>query len=284
LIVLSGSNRFGKKLVMENRDFKSNNGRIWAGVFLIALGFLFLLQRLGFKIPYWVFSWPMILIFIGFFLFIKHGWKTGGWIPLILIGAFFLVDLIVPAYSLRSYFLPIFLFSVGLLMIFKPKGSRLFTTHHAGRDFFRGERSWASERVPTAEMNTPDAEMRGETTLNRSLAHSQDYLDSVAVFGGVKKVFFTRDFKGGEAVTVFGGTEIDLSKADINGVVTLELTQVFGGTKLIVPNHWQVRSEVVAFLGGIEDKRYSQQNLMDPGKVLILNGTAVLGGIEIRTY
>ena len=37
---------------------------------------------------------------------------------------------------------------------------------------------------------------------------------------------------------MFGGAEINFMQADIQGRVELEVNQVFGGTKLIVPAHW----------------------------------------------
>jgi hypothetical protein len=115
---------------------------------------------------------------------------------------------------------------------------------------------------------------------------SSELLDSTVIFGGAKKNIITKNFRGGEAVTVFGGTEINLMQADLAGPVVLELTQVFGGTKLIVPPHWKVWSkEMVAILGGIDDKRPMMGNQAeDTNKVLILRGTCVLGGIDIRSY
>jgi predicted membrane protein len=87
---------------------------------------------------------------------------------------------------------------------------------------------------------------------------SEDYLDTVAVFGGVRKNVTSKDFKGGEVVCVLGGAEINLSQSIINGQASLELVNVLGGTKLIVPPHWEIKSEVVAIFGGIEDKRIQQ--------------------------
>ena len=101
----------------------------------------------------------------------------------------------------------------------------------------------------------------------------------------MKKNIISKNFRGGESVTVFGGTEINLTQADISGAVGLEITQIFGGTKLIVPANWTVQSkELVAILGGIDDKRPPVPNAGAPEKVLILKGTCLLGGIEIRSY
>lgn len=93
----------------------------------------------------------------------------------------------------------------------------------------------------------------------------------------------SKSFKGGDVTTVLGGSEIDLSQADFTGTVRLEVTQIMGGTKIIVPPHWEVRSEITAIFAGFEDKR-QQPAMTNPEKVLIINGTSVLGGIELKNY
>ena len=112
-------------------------------------------------------------------------------------------------------------------------------------------------------------------------------LDSTVVFGGVKKNIISKNFRGGECVTVFGGTILNLMQADLNGPVVLELTQVFGGTKLIIPPHWKIQSrDMVAIFGGIDDKRPLLGNPQDDEseRLLILKGTCLLGGIEIKSF
>lgn len=84
---------------------------------------------------------------------------------------------------------------------------------------------------------------------------------------------------------MFGGTELNLMQADIEEKATLEITQVFGGTKLLVPAHWEIKSEIVAVLGSVEDKRPVQPNVSsEPAKTLVLVGTVVFGGIEIKSF
>ena len=85
-------------------------------------------------------------------------------------------------------------------------------------------------------------------------------------------------------VTIFGGSELNMSQADINGVVTIEVVQIFGGTKLIVPSNWKIQtSELVSVFGGIDDKRQLTTS-QDETKVLNLRGTSIFGGIDIRSY
>jgi predicted membrane protein len=269
---------------MENELNNSKTGRIAAGLFLVGIGVVLLIDRLGAGLPGWVFSWPMILITIGAFLGLRHRFRGGAWVILMVIGFIFLFDMISPDYSLRRYFWPIMIMVIGLIMILKPRGSRSW----GGRNDWRRHNmeNDLSQPIQPANINQPLHETQFKTYQETKSTHATaaDYLDSAAIFGGVRKAFFTKDFKGGEALSVFGGQEIDLSKSDIQGTVQLELTQIFGGTKLIVPNNWNIKSEVVAFLGGIEDKRHTDAASVDPGKILLLKGTSILGGIDIRSY
>jgi hypothetical protein len=73
-------------------------------------------------------------------------------------------------------------------------------------------------------------------------------------------------------------------KADMQHSASLEVNNIFGGTKLIVPSNWDIKNEVTAVFGGIEDKRNIAAGIVDPGKILVLNGTCVFGGIEITNY
>ena len=100
----------------------------------------------------------------------------------------------------------------------------------------------------------------------------------------MKKNHLGKNFKGGDIVSFMGGSEIDLSQADINGHVKIDVTNVFGGTKLVVPPTWDVQNDIAAVFGGVDDKRQLTSTPLHPNKVLILDGTCVFGGIEIRSF
>jgi hypothetical protein len=51
-----------------------------------------------------------------------------------------------------------------------------------------------------------------------------------------------------------------------------------------VPADWDVKSDIVAIFGGIEDKRSLESISINPGKVLLLKGTSIFAGIEIRNF
>jgi hypothetical protein len=41
---------------------------------------------------------------------------------------------------------------------------------------------------------------------------------------------------------------------------------------------------MVAILGGVDDKRNIRPELIDPNRRLIIEGTSLMGGLEIRSF
>ncbi len=254
------------------------------------LGGIFLMKELSFGFfPGWLFSWPMILIAVGVFSGIKHGFRGGGWMILLLVGGFFLLDQVDTGFNIHRYIVPFAIICVGLVMITRPRrgdDSRYWNRYDRRGWGWRGG-YWQDDQnrppytPPPPPASGPSASPDPGTA--QQAGSAEDYIDSVSVLGGVKKVIVSKNFRGGEATSFLGGTELDFTQADINGTVVLELTQVMGGTKLIVPGNWSIRNEVNAVLGGVDDKR-QVHIATDPNKLLILKGTSVLGGLEIRNY
>jgi predicted membrane protein len=241
----------------DNAPKETNrSGRIFAGALVVFVGVVFLLRRAGVDLPYWITTWPMFLIAIGLFIGIRHSFRGFIWAFPIVIGLIFLLDDFYPYYDFYHFTWPLVIIAVGLFIMFR-----------GGKK----NRNWSKWE----DMNS--------TTHN----FSDDYIDSTVVFGGVKKNIISKNFRGGEASTVFGGTEINLTQADVDGKIVLEITQIFGGTKLLVPPHWVIQSEdLVSVFGGVEDKRpaIADMSKVDSNKVLILKGTCIFGGIDIKSY
>jgi predicted membrane protein len=234
-------------------------GKVLGGIILVAVGAVLLARQLGFEFPAWLFTWPVMLIVIGLYIGARHLFRNPGWIVLVTIGGIFLIDRLYADINIATFFWPLFIIAAGILMIFKPH-----------------RKTWNRQALYD-HTDTHEFPVEQEEVIK------EDFLDSVSIFGGVKKNIISKNFKGGEITCIMGGAEINLSQADIQGRVTLEVTQVLGGTKLIVPSHWDVQPEMVAVLGGVEDKRQLQSNVAED-KVLILKGTSVLGGIEIKSF
>ncbi len=258
----------------------SNNSRVLAGVLLLIIGLLFFLKQSGIALfPYWLFTWPMFLVALGVFIGVKSNFRGAGWLVLLIIGGFFLVDNILDLYVLRPYLVPAVLVGIGLMLILRPK--------RKGFDSRGAERAMAGTELPggSSGFSMGSDTMPGDAgTSADPFSSFEERLDASAVFGAVKKNILSKNFKGGEVAAVFGGCEIDLSKADIQGTVKVEVTAVMGGVKLIVPSHWTIKQELTAVFGGVEDKREVHGVIAVQNKVLLLEGTAFLGGIEIKSY
>lgn len=258
---------------MDNKEniAKSNSGKIVTGLIILIAGIVLLFNQLGYHFPDWLFTWPMILIAIGLISGVKHQFKNAGWIFMMLLGGIFLLDKIEPSLQIIEFGWPVLIIILGLWMIF---GRNQHPACKLQRKENRKKR-WEQK------FNGPEST---EQESDGTLPKSDDYLDTVSIFGGVTKRVFSKDFKGGEIVNIFGGSEIDFTQADINGRIILNVTQVFGGTKIIVPSHWQVVSDLAAVFGGIDDKRNVNTHVTNMDKVLVLKGTSIFAGIEIRSY
>jgi predicted membrane protein len=189
-----------------------------------------------------IFSWQSFLIVLGLIMLTGKDNKATGFI-LIFVGAFFLVPKILDVpYDWTRLFWPVVLVVIGASLIF-------------GTAFWR---------------------RRG----HRLEGTTDDYVDDVNIFGGHDRNITSQEFRGGSIVSVFGGGKYDLRNSKLSsGSNELELTNVFGGIKLIVPSDWDVRIEVVAIFGGYSDKRIITS--VNNDQKLVIKGVSIFGGGEV---
>ena len=242
---------------------QTRGGRMLAGLIVVIAGAALLLKNSGILMPSWLFSWQMFLIVLGLFIGAKNSFKTGGWWIVSLVGVVFLFEGMIFNISIRHLFWPVIIIGIGLMMIFKPK--KKWHRHHKNAWHQKWEEKYSKYQ---------------------DISDENDNIDSTIIFGNTKKKILSKNFKGGDITCIFGGVEINLMQADINGRVMLEITQIFGGTKLLVPAHWEVvQTEMVSIFGGIEDKRpQSLDKYFDGVKTLVIVGTSIFGGIDIKSY
>lgn len=245
--------------------------RFWTGLALLIVGGVLLADRMGVDFPNWLFDWPSILILVGIITGIKCRFQNSSWLIMVLVGGVFLVDKIDDNLDFRQYVWPVLILALGLIFMLRPR-----------KRWRRNKPVW--DGVSYVNVDPPGTSPVSSAVGDQEKVSAEDMIESVSIFGGVKKVITSKNFKGGEIICFMGGAEYNLTQADFTGPVSIEIMQAFGGTKLIVPPHWEIRSESVAIFAGIEDKRPPQPGTFDPGKVLIIKGTTIFGGIEIRSY
>lgn len=232
----------------------SSNKRVYLGIFMIALGSIWVLERLNLIPKFWediFISWQMLLIGIGIFSMIG-GNKTTGTI-LIVIGGFFLIPEItnIP-YELRRIGWPMLIIGIGVVLLVTQSGR--------------------------FKKDPPQFEP-GQFSGNHN------YFDDFVIFGGREIYFDSQSFVGGKTTSVFGGTEYDFRQARLSehGAV-IDCLTLFGGAGFKVPPDWTIKNEVTAIFGGFTDKRGSSINhiVSDPSKTLVIRGFAAFGGVEIK--
>ncbi|PTT00638.1 hypothetical protein DBR11_09460 [Pedobacter sp. HMWF019] len=264
---------------MENYKIKnrSHSNSAWSGLILLIIGVVFFLRSFGIYIPGWILSWPMLLIAIGLFIGFKRNFRGGGWLIMVLIGGYFTLGSIAD-FDIRKYYFSLAFIGLGLYLIFKPKRNR----DRWKKKFDESQFSELNNEKRAQFEQDPSFSAAGGAANEGNVS---DFIDSVNAFGGTHHKVYSKNFKGGDVVAIFGGCEINLTQADFEGTVRIDVVALFGGVKIIVPSTWLVKSEATAIFGGIDDKRavvpFEGEGAR---KILIIEGVAIFGGVDIRNF
>lgn len=269
-----------------------------AGIILLVVGGILLLKQFAFfPFAHWLISFPMALVVIGLYVGAKNNFRNLGWVIITVIGFALLLDDIFPHIDLSDFFWPAAMIGFGVYMILRRKNPDYWNK----KDW---KKKWDSSKYnfggysntnaePVVDYTVKDPNVTSDTQTpppppnpGPTGTHytGDEHLDLVSVFGSNKKVIFSKNFQGGEIVNVMGGAEIDFTQANINGRVYIDVTQIFGGTKIIVPSHWMVVSNMAAVFAGVDDKRIRTNAPLDSEKVLVLTGVSIFAGVDVRSY
>jgi predicted membrane protein len=235
----------------ERRHPSGINNKLIIGVILVLVGIALVIRNTGIFpdfIDNVIFSWPMLLVTIGFIMTLGSTEKTAG-IIVMSVGGFFLIPILFrETFHVYNLFWPSIFIIVGIIFIVSKR------------------KGWHS--IKTAG------------------TVSDNYIDYVNIFSGSERKIVSDNFSGGKVTAIFGGSEIDLTKSKLaQGRSELEIACVFGGTTIIVPDDWYITIEVTPILGGFGDSRkLIPGRTIDPSKQLVIRGTVVFGGGEVKSY
>ncbi len=234
------------------------SGAIVGGV-LVILGTVLLLDRLGFiQFRDFFRYWPAILVFIGLQKLIQ-GPDNGARVFGALVGGAGTVLLLnrLGITNIRLFDLwPVSIIAVGVLLLYNT---------------LNGGGTWRGFGHVSDSPGAPPSS-------------GDSWIEFTTIFGGIQVRNNSPRFEGGNLTAIFGGCEVDLSRAVMAGdSAVLNLTATFGGIALRVPDGWTVVFQGTPIFGGYEDKTVRVPPVPGvPEKTLYLRGTAAFGGIEVK--
>ncbi|MCF7890120.1 cell wall-active antibiotics response protein [Candidatus Bipolaricaulota bacterium] len=112
----------------------------------------------------------------------------------------------------------------------------------------------------------------------------KDSLNLVALFSGNSSKVVSQAFRGGSSVSMFGGSEVDLTDAKLSsGEAKFDVFAMFGGTEITVPESWEIVIKGLPLFGGLDDKTSAptREGEVDP-PTLVINYLALFGGVEVK--
>ena len=114
-----------------------------------------------------------------------------------------------------------------------------------------------------------------------SVGDDSGVFEATAILGGASRRISTPNFQSGEATAIMGGCEIDLRDCGSEGgPAEIDSFSFWGGIEIRVPDDWEVQVKGLAILGGYGDETRTIEG--DGRKVLVISGTAIMGGVEIK--
>ena len=216
------------------------------GVLFLIVGIVLILNNMGhlsYEFRRYFFQWENILIAIGVVLVVTQQNDKVGYV-IIGLGVIFSLD--------HWFGIDVHIWQLWPV-VFVIAGIYIIRRNASGKDFNPGDNSFNS-----------------------------DIIEDTAIFGGGDRVYTTNGFKGGTLTAIFGGSNIDLTTCQLaEGQNVIDVFYMFGGSKIRVPQDWDVHLNVTGIFGAMTDKR----TLIDPNKssdkTLYIKGIALFGGAEL---
>lgn len=243
-------NGFDEGLRRKRRYRQSTAGGFVAGILIIGVGSLMLLNTLGVINVHSIWAYlPLLFVVLGFVRIVEGPTSVvslgfGG--LMVIGGTVWFLDNIGVFWIDKRLFPPLLIIGVGVLLLLR-----------------------AAERQRVrASGGVPDAT-------------SDSMVNLWTIFGGVKRYVDSQQFKGGDLFAMFGGIEVDLTPAAVVGSAVVDANAIFGGVDISVPDSWSVDVKGVGIFGGYEDKTLHPDPSF-PAPKLVITGFALFGGVTVK--
>ena len=250
------------------------------GAIIVLFGAFLLLKNLSFgdMLPAWLLGWQMILIILGLVIGVNSNFEKKSSIVLICLGILFLLKEWT-SLSMGKFLIPLLAIGIGIYLI-KRNRQPVHLPPNDGQPTPSPDNSDSNSF--DWDKRVGDPEPSSEKEEKYSSYYGENYLKIDAILGSTKKIILTKNFLGGTMTNILGSTEINLLQADLKQPVVIDVFQLFGSTKIIVPPHWNVSTQVSSVLGENDDRRIVINHPYDEGKRLYITGTSILSTIAIK--
>jgi predicted membrane protein len=222
-----------------------NPGRLLLGLVLVALGVVFLLDRLG----------------VG-----RAGELVGQYWPLVIVAAGVLQLVVTP----RAYLPASVTVAVGLILL-------AATTGLLGANVWQV--FWPIVLIAVSLLLLAGVLTRSvPRDVNR-----RDTAQAMAIFSGHRITSQSQQFHSASLTAVFGGVTLDLTQARLapEGAV-VDVMAAFGGVEILVPSGWRVSLSGVPIFGGFSDKTPTSGVAVETAPGLEVRGVVLFGGAEVK--
>ncbi len=100
------------------------------------------------------------------------------------------------------------------------------------------------------------------------------------IFSGVKEVVNSKEFKGANCYSIFGGIKLDLRDVLLKDDAVINCYAIFGEIDLTVPKDVNIIIHSSSLFGGVNNKTSNKNS--DNKKTIYINVTAIFGGVDVK--
>jgi predicted membrane protein len=269
---------------METKNYHSK-GKLWLGLAAIIGGAIALYSNIGLNLELKpiIVSWQALLIILGLCKLIYRNYFHG--LLLIIVGKFFLMPKLYAVFPEKfswvgenfvQIYYPILIITGGILLVLywllpeKYKHRHCCGHHHFHPEF-------------KVEFAKEFKKEHSKHEFGKNFNRNSGKINKNAIFAGSDEIYLDEVFTGGEISAIFGGINLDLRRATLpEGETFLEINAIFGGVNIYVPNTWLVETRTTTILGGFTDSRLIDNEKIDNSRKLIITGSFIFGGGEMK--
>jgi predicted membrane protein len=270
-----------KSKIMDTQTNKFHPGLI-IGIIIILLGGMLIASNTGFiprEFRQIIVSWQMLFIIIGIISIVKQQSLHFHGLLMLCLGIFFIIPKVAKVFpsvfchvdtgNFVAVYWPVLLIIGGVILVLHIPIS--------------SHRHWCSRRHYRCGGKVRSSSFRNDgDSWKRENCNQGENFSKTCVFSSGRYIVIDTEFRGGTLQAIFGGIELNLRKAYLpEGATVLNIEAIFGGISLLVPDNWHIEVTVESVLGGVDDNHMITE-AVDSTRKLIIKGSAVFGGVEIR--